>query len=65
MDGIVHYQQFHLAWHFQRGPSDKKRGLEAAQQRLPLAGFYEQFLLIPQCFQKLSIIDASKWVSIE
>ena len=26
---------------------------------------YEQFLLFPQCFQKLSIVDASKWVSME
>ena len=25
---------------------------------------YQQFLLLPQCFQKLSI-DASKWVSME
>ena len=23
---------------------------------------YEQFLLFPQCFQKLSVVDASKWV---
>ena len=26
---------------------------------------YEQFLLLPQCFQKLSVVDASKWVSVE
>ena len=26
---------------------------------------YEQFLLFPQCFQKLSVIDASKCVSME
>ena len=26
---------------------------------------YEQFLLFPQCFQKLSIFDASKWVFME
>ena len=26
---------------------------------------YEQFLLFPQCFQKLSVIDASKWVFME
>ena len=26
---------------------------------------YEQFLLLPQCFQKLSAHDASKWVSVE
>ena len=26
---------------------------------------YEQFLLFPQCFQKLSVIDALKWVSKE
>ena len=26
---------------------------------------YEQFLLFPQCFQKLSVFDASKWVSME
>ena len=26
---------------------------------------YEQFLLFPQCFWKLSIHDASKWVSVE
>ena len=26
---------------------------------------YEQFLLFPQCFQKLSVVDAWKWVSIE
>ena len=26
---------------------------------------YEQVLLIPQCFQKLSSADASKWVSME
>ena len=26
---------------------------------------YEQFLLFPQCFQKLSIVDASKWVPME
>ena len=25
---------------------------------------YEQFLLFPQCFQKLSVVDAPKWVSI-
>ena len=26
---------------------------------------YEQFLLFPPCFQKLSVVDASKRVSIE
>ena len=26
---------------------------------------YEQFLLFPQCFQKLSFVDASKWVFME
>ena len=26
---------------------------------------YEQFLRFPQCFQKLSSVDASKWVSME
>ena len=26
---------------------------------------YEQFLLFPQCFQKLSALDASKCVSVE
>ena len=26
---------------------------------------YKQFLLSPQCFQKLSVIDALKWVSTE
>ena len=26
---------------------------------------YEQFLLFLQCFQKLSSVDASKWVSVE
>ena len=26
---------------------------------------YEQFLLFPQCFQKLSVVDVSKRVSIE
>ena len=26
---------------------------------------YEQFLLFPQCFQKLSVVYASKWVSME
>ena len=26
---------------------------------------YKQFLLFPQCFQKLSFVDASKWVSME
>ena len=26
---------------------------------------YEQFLLFPQYFQKLSCVDASKWVSLE
>ena len=26
---------------------------------------YEQFLLFPQCFQKLSVIDGSKLVSME
>ena len=26
---------------------------------------YEQFLLFPQCFQKLYVVDASKWVSME
>ena len=26
---------------------------------------YEQFLLFPQCFQKLSVVDASKWVFME
>ena len=26
---------------------------------------YEQFLLFPQCFQKLSVVDASKQVSVE
>ena len=26
---------------------------------------YEQFLLFPQCFQKLSIVDASKGVFME
>ena len=26
---------------------------------------YEQFLLFPQCFQKMSVVDASKWVFME
>ena len=26
---------------------------------------YEQFLLFPQCFQKSSVVDASKGVSVE
>ena len=26
---------------------------------------YEQFFLFPQCFQKLSVVDALKWVSME
>ena len=26
---------------------------------------YEQFLLFPQCFQKLSVTDASRWVFME
>ena len=26
---------------------------------------YEQFLIFPQCFQKLSVVDVSKWVSME
>ena len=26
---------------------------------------YEQFLLFPQCFQKMPVADASKWVSTE
>ena len=26
---------------------------------------YEQFHLFRQCFQKLSVVDASKWVSVE
>ena len=26
---------------------------------------YEQFLLFPQCFQKPSVVDASKWVFME
>ena len=26
---------------------------------------YEQFLLFPQCFQKQSVVDASKRVSVE
>ena len=26
---------------------------------------YEQFLLFPQCFQKLSVVDALKGVSME
>ena len=26
---------------------------------------YEQFLLSPQCFKKLSAVDAFKWVSME
>ena len=26
---------------------------------------YEQFLLFPQCFQNLSVIDVSKWVFME
>ena len=26
---------------------------------------YQQFLLFPQCFQKLSVVDASKWVFME
>ena len=25
---------------------------------------YEQFLPFPKCFQKLSVVDASKWVSV-
>ena len=25
----------------------------------------EQFLLFPQCFQKLSVVDASKWVCMQ
>ena len=26
---------------------------------------HEQFLLFPQCFQKLFVVHASKWVSME
>ena len=26
---------------------------------------YEEFLLFPQIFQKLSVVDALKWVSME
>ena len=26
---------------------------------------YEQFLLFPQSFQKLTVVDVSKWVSME
>ena len=26
---------------------------------------YDQFLLYPQCFQKLSVVDALKWISME
>ena len=26
---------------------------------------YEQFFLFPQCFQKLCVVDVSKWVSME
>ena len=26
---------------------------------------YEQFLHFPQCFQKLSVVDALKWISME
>ena len=26
---------------------------------------YEQFLLLPQCFKKLSFVNASKWVFME
>ena len=26
---------------------------------------HEQFLLFPQCFQKLSVANMSKWVSME
>ena len=26
---------------------------------------YEQFLLFPQCFQKLPVVDVLKWVSME
>ena len=26
---------------------------------------YEQFLLFPQCFQKLSVVDLLKWVPLE
>ena len=26
---------------------------------------YERFLLFPQCFQKLSVVDALEWVSME
>ena len=26
---------------------------------------YKQFLLFPQCFQELSVVDVSKWISVE
>ena len=26
---------------------------------------HEQFLLFPQCFQKLSVVDVSEWVFME
>ena len=26
---------------------------------------YKQFLLLTQCFQKLSVVDVSKWVSMD
>ena len=26
---------------------------------------YKQFLLFPQCFQKLFVVDVLKWVSME
>ena len=26
---------------------------------------YEQFFLFPQCFQKLCVVDVSKWVCME
>ena len=38
--------------------------VENIVEKEEIAG-YEQFLLFPQCFQELSVVDASKWVSME
>ena len=47
----------------------KKKTLWENEKLLVKSNFFfshnvnEQFLLFPQCFQKLSVVDASKWVS--
>ena len=61
------FKQFHLQLHALPhmpilGSSNSAAENIVGKEEIAL---YEQFLLFPQCFQKLSVVDASKCVFME